>query len=210
MHGSILEKAGLSMFFDPNRKSPALAYNPIKAIVAPRPIGWISTVSATGVANLAPYSFFNLIADAPFMVMFATSGHKDSFFNAVSSGEFVWNLVSHNLADAMNRTAGTVEAQVDEFELAGLTKAESQTVSAPRVAEALAALECRVDQFIPLKSSIENRYNSMVIATVTCAYVDDSMLKDGMFDTKNAQILARLGYQDYTMIDRVFPLQRPE
>lgn len=209
---SILETASkvvVAMYFDPNGKAPELAYNPIKAMVAPRPIGWISTVSATGICNLAPYSFFNLIADAPFMVMFATSGHKDSFCNAVASGEFVWNLVGEDLADAMNRSAATVEAGVDEFDLAGVTKAASQTVKAPRVAEAVAALECKVDQFVPLKSSIEGRHNSMVIATVSSAFIQDEFVVNGRFDTAAAKILARLGYADYTVVDRVFPLQRP-
>lgn len=198
------------MFFDPNGTHADLAHNPIKAMVSPRPIGWISTVSAAGVANLAPYSFFNLIADAPYMVMFATSGHKDSFFNAVASGEFVWNLVSEDLSDAMNRSAANVDAAVDEFDMAGLTKAASRTVNVPRVAEAVAALECQVEQFVPLRSSVEGRHNSLVIATVTCAFIDDEMIVDGLFDTRNANILARLGYQDYTVVEQVFPLNRPD
>lgn len=198
------------MFFDPNAATPGLSHNPIKALVAPRPIGWISTLSPTGIANLAPYSFFNLIADAPFMVMFATSGHKDSFYNAVSSGEFVWNLVTHDLVDAMNKSAKTVEAGIDEFELAGLSKADSVTIQTPRVAEAMAALECTVDQFVPLKSNLEGRYNSLVIATVNHAYIHDDLITDGRFDNRKARTMARLGYMDYAVIDDVMELKRPD
>ncbi|MGB1160587.1 MAG: flavin reductase family protein [Alphaproteobacteria bacterium] len=198
------------MFFDPNEKAPELTHNPLKALVAPRPIGWISTLSSTGIANLAPYSFFNLIADAPFMVMFSTSGHKDSFNNAVATGEFVWNLVTQDLADAMNRSAKTVDAGIDEFELAGVSKAQSMTVQAPRVAEAAAALECTVDQFIPLKSNQFGRHNSMIIGTVQKAFIRDDMLTDGMFDNSRAKALARMGYMDYSVADQIFQLQRPD
>ena len=198
------------MFFDPNGTAEGLAHNPIKALVAPRPIGWISSISPTGVANLAPYSFFNLIADSPFMVMFATSGHKDSFFNAVGTGDFVWNLVSDDLTDAMNRSAKTVDRAVDEFELAGVTKAASETVRAPRVAEAKAALECKVDRFIPLKSDTAGRHNSMVIATVTRAFIQDDLVRVGRFDNEQARALSRLGYMDYAVIDKVFELERPD
>jgi len=198
------------MFFDPNGRVPDLAHNPLKALVAPRPIGWISTLSSTGIANLAPYSFFNLIADAPFMVMFATSGHKDSFNNALATGEFVWNLVTHDLADAMNRSAQSVDAGTDEFELAGVTKAESMSVKPPRVAEAAAALECTVDQFIPLRSNQNDRHNSMIIGTVKKAFIRDDMLKDGMFDNAQAKALARMGYMDYAVADQIFQLQRPD
>ena len=198
------------MFFDPNGKAEGLSHNPMKALVAPRPIGWISSVSPTGTANLAPYSFFNLIADRPFMMMFATSGHKDSVFNVVATGEFVWNLVSHDLLEAMNRSAANVDANVDEFELAGVTKAPSETVNVPRVAEAKAALECKVDQFIPLKSDTEGRHNTMVIATVTRAFIQDDLIRNGRFDNQSARALSRLGYMDYAVIDSVFELDRPD
>ena len=198
------------MYFDPNGKASGLPHNPIKALVAPRPIGWISSLSAGGVANLAPYSFFNLVADAPFMVMFATSGHKDSFCNVQATGEFVWNLVSNDLSDAMNKSSAHVEAGVDEFELAGLTKAPSKTVQPPRVAEAQAALECKLDQIVPLKSSVPGRSNSLVIATVSQAYINEDALTDGLFDVARLKVLSRLGYMDYAVVDNTFRLNRPE
>jgi flavin reductase (DIM6/NTAB) family NADH-FMN oxidoreductase RutF len=198
------------MFLEPNGNPHPLPHNPVKALVAPRPIGWISTLSETGVANLAPYSFFNLIADAPFMVMFATSGHKDSFRNVQATGEFVWNLVNRELADAMNRSAAHVPAGVDEFALAGLTKAPSKTVAAPRVAEAKAALECRLDQIVPLKSTEAGRSNSLVIATVTQVYINDAALDQGLFDVAGVQSLARLGYMDYAAVETTFRLDRPD
>ena len=198
------------MYFDPNGKASGLPHNPIKALVAPRPIGWISSLSADGVANLAPYSFFNLVADAPFMVMFATSGHKDSFRNVQATGEFVWNLVSNDLSDAMNKSSAHVEAGVDEFELAGLTKAPSKTVQPPRVAEAQAALECKLDQIVPLKSSVPGRSNSLVIATVSQAYINEDALTDGLFDVARLKVLSRLGYMDYAVVDNTFRLDRPE
>ena len=144
------------------------------------------------------------------MVMFATTGHKDSFFNVTATGEFVWNLVTQDLSDAMNRSAATVPSDIDEFKLAGVTKAASQTVKPPRVAEAKAALECVVDQFIPLKSNIEGVDNSLVLATVTQIYIQDDSLTDGMFDTQRARPLARLGYRDYSVVDRTFELERPK
>ena len=198
------------MFLDPNDRDSGLPHRPLKALVAPRPIGWISSLSHDGRANLAPYSFFNLVCDTPAMVMFATTGHKDSFFNVTATGEFVWNLVTQDLSDAMNRSAATVPSDIDEFKLAGVTKAASQTVKPPRVAEAKAALECVVDQFIPLKSNIEGVDNSLVLATVTQIYIQDDSLTDGMFDTQRARPLARLGYRDYSVVDRTFELERPK
>lgn len=198
------------MFFDPNGAGSGLPHSPIKALVAPRPIGWISTLSPDGVANLAPYSFFNLVADSPTQVMFATTGHKDSFYNATARGEFVWNLVTADLTDAMNRSSASVDRSVDEFALAGLTKAPSRTVAPPRVAEAKAAFECVVDQFIPLRSSVPGQLNTLVLGTVNGVYIDDDLITDGLFDTSRAQPLARLGYMDYSTVEKTFTLQRPK
>lgn len=198
------------MDFDPNNSDPALSHNPIKAMVAPRPIGWLSTLSPQGVANLAPYSFFNLVCDAPYMVMFATSGHKDSFNNVRATGEFVWNLVSKDLCEAMNASSGSVDPGVDEFELAGLEKAASCCVAPPRVARARAALECQLDQIVDLKSDDPTRRNSLVIGTVRSVFIADDAVVDGRFDVASVQPLARLGYRDYAVIDEAFELQRPD
>jgi len=196
--------------FDPNTHDPALSHSPIKAMVAPRPIGWLSTLSPQGVANLAPYSFFNLVCDAPYMVMFATSGHKDSFNNVRATGEFVWNLVSEDLCEAMNASSGSVDPGVDEFELAGLEKAASRRVAPPRVARARAALECQLDQIVDLKSDDPTRSNSLVIGTVRSVFIADDAIVDGRFDVASVRPLARLGYRDYALIDETFELQRPD
>ena len=198
------------MDFDPNTHDPALSHSPIKAMVAPRPIGWLSTLSPQGVANLAPYSFFNLVCDAPYMVMFATSGHKDSFNNVRATGEFVWNLVSEDLCEAMNASSGSVDPGVDEFELAGLEKAASRRVAPPRVARAMAALECQLDQIVDLKSDNPTRRNSLVIGTVRSVFIADDAIVDGRFDVASVRPLARLGYRDYALIDETFELQRPD
>lgn len=198
------------MDFNPNTRDPALSHSPIKAMVAPRPIGWLSTLSPQGVANLAPYSFFNLVCDAPYMVMFATSGHKDSFNNVRATGEFVWNLVSEDLCEAMNASSGSVEPGVDEFELAGLEKAASQYVAPPRVARARAALECQLDQIVDLKSDDLSRRNSLVIGTVRSVFIADDAIVDGRFDVASLRPLARLGYRDYAVIDETFELLRPD
>ena len=198
------------MEFDPNTHDPALSHSPIKAMVAPRPIGWLSTLSPQGVANLAPYSFFNLVCDAPYMVMFATSGHKDSFNNVRATGEFVWNLVSEDLCEAMNASSGSVDPGVDEFELAGLEKAASRRVAPPRVARARAALECQLDQIVDLKSDDPTRSNSLVIGTVRSVFIADDAIVDGRFDVASVRPLARLGYRDYALIDETFELQRPD
>lgn len=198
------------MDFDPNTRDPALSHSPIKAMVAPRPIGWLSTLSPQGVANLAPYSFFNLVCDAPYMVMFATSGHKDSFNNVRATGEFVWNLVSEDLCEAMNASSGSVDPGVDEFELAGLEKAASRRVAPPRVARARAALECQLDQIVDLKSDDLSRRNSLVIGTVRSVFIADDAIVDGRFDVASLRPMARLGYRDYAVIDETFELLRPD
>ena len=198
------------MEFDPNTHDPALSHSPIKAMVAPRPIGRLSTLSPQGVANLAPYSFFNLVCDAPYMVMFATSGHKDSFNNVRATGEFVWNLVSEDLCEAMNASSGSVDPGVDEFELAGLEKAASRCVAPPRVARARAALECQLDQIVDLKSDDPTRRNSLVIGTVRSVFIADDAIVHGRFDVASLRPLARLGYRDYAVIDETFELQRPD
>ncbi len=199
------------MFYRPE-EGHGLPHNPFKAIVAPRPIGWISSVDEKGRVNLAPYSFFNAISDAPPMVMFSSQGvkgggeRKDSLANIRATGEFVVNIVSRELSDKMNLSSGAYEAGVDEFEIAGLTKAPSVTVTPPRVAEAPAALECRLWRVIDLPG--EN--NAMVIGIVTGVHIDERHLKDGLLDVTSYQPLARLGYFDYAAVEEVFSLRRPD
>jgi flavin reductase (DIM6/NTAB) family NADH-FMN oxidoreductase RutF len=197
------------MFYEP-RGGHGLPHDPFKAIVAPRPIGWISTLDAQGRHNLAPYSFFSAIATNPPMVSFTSEGLKDSAANARATGEFVCNLSTLALAQQMNASAGEVGAEVDEFELAKLETAACRLVRPLRVAASPAALECKVTEFIQLKNlqgETTNRY--MVLGEVVGVHIDEAYLKDGLFDTAAAQPLARCGYMDYAAVMEVFPIQRP-
>ena len=201
------------MFYRPNIDDHGLPHNPFKAIVSPRPIGWISTVDASGVANLAPYSFFNAVTDNPPMVMFASTGvkpdqaySKDSVANIRETGEFVVNIVSLELKDQMNASSGALAAGVDEFEHAGITKADCNIVKAPRVAASPAALECKLFKIIDLLGT----NNVMVLGEVVGVHLDDTVIVNGIFDVTRYMPLARLGYKDYTAVTDIFALERPE
>lgn len=202
------------MQYDTQLNNHGLKHNPFKALVTPRPIGWISTQSKAGVLNLAPYSFFNAVSDRPPMVMFSSIGRKDTLINIEETGEFVCSIVSHALRDAMNLSSAAVNKDVDEFKLAGVTAADSFYVKPPRVAEAPAALECRYWKTLPLpapKGETESTY-WVVFGEVVGIYIDDNYIKDGMFDVAAAQPLSRLGYMDYSYIsaETMFTLNRPQ
>ncbi|SMF55524.1 NADH-FMN oxidoreductase RutF, flavin reductase (DIM6/NTAB) family [Tistlia consotensis] len=197
-------------FYEP-KDGHRLAYDPFKAIVAPRPIGWISTLDAEGRPNLAPYSFFNAMCSRPPMVAFSSEGPKDSPRNAEATGEFVFNLSTLPLARQMNATSAMVEPGVDEFALAGLTAAPCRLVKAPRVAESPAALECRVLQVLRLEDLDGGDTGQIVVlGQVVGVHLDERFLKDGYFDTAAAQALARCGYRDFAAVTEVFALLRPE
>jgi flavin reductase (DIM6/NTAB) family NADH-FMN oxidoreductase RutF len=200
------------MFYRPGTDPHGLAHNPFKALVAPRPIGWISTVNAEGRVNLAPYSFFNAVADTPPMVIFSNSGSKagetaakDSVTNIRATGEFVCNVVPLALKDAMNLSSGEYHPDIDEFEHAGLAKAPSRVVAPPRVAAAPAALECRLWRIVELPGVA----NVLVIGEVVGVHIADSVIVGGKVDVTLYQPLARLGYRDYAAISEVFALSRP-
>lgn len=198
-------------FYEPG-KGHGLAHNPFKAIVAPRPIGWISSLSPAGQANLAPYSFFNAVCDSPPMLYFSTSAaKKDSLNNVEETGEFVVNFVGAVHAQAMNATAASVPRGVDEFVLAGLTPAPCRVVKAPRVAGAIAAMECRLSQVIHLKGADGVEVDGwMAIGEVVGVHIDEAYLKHGIFDTAAAQPIARCGYRgDYARVDEIFEMIRP-
>jgi flavin reductase (DIM6/NTAB) family NADH-FMN oxidoreductase RutF len=181
-------------FYEPG-KGHGLRHNPFKAIVAPRPIGWISTRSASGVLNLAPYSYFNAFCDAPPIIGFSSStGHKDTLRNAQHTGEFAFNLVTRTLAEAMNATSASVAAEVSEFELAGLTPAPSRLISAPRVAESPVSFECKCTEILQLKTTAGGSTDSwLVLGEVVAVHIDKALLRDGVYDTAGAQHLARGG-----------------
>ncbi len=200
------------MFYRPGLDPHGLAHNPFKALVAPRPIGWISSMDADGRVNLAPYSFFNAIADTPPMVMYSSTGRKigvdegkDTVANIRATGEFVANIVSFALRDAMNASSGHYPAGEDEFRRAGLTAAPCAVVAPPRVAEAPASLECRAWKVLDLPGEA----NVMVIGEVVGVHIDDAMLREGRVDVTRYAPLARLGYRDYAAVREVFPLDRP-
>ena len=194
--------------FYATRDGSGLALDPFKAIVVPRPVGWISTLSASGVANLAPYSFFNAFAGPPEYVAFGSGGMKDSLTNIQATGEFVVNLATHDLREAMN--ASSTHARGDEFQIAGLTKAASQLVKPPRVAESPAALECRHFQTVPLPDDAGQVDDWLVIGRVVAVYIDDRFIKDGRVNTAAMQPIARLGYSEYATIDQVWRMRRPD
>jgi flavin reductase (DIM6/NTAB) family NADH-FMN oxidoreductase RutF len=197
------------VFYEP-AKGHGLPHDPSKAIVAPRPIGWISTISRSGELNLAPYSFFNALSTRPFLVWFSSEGEKDSATFAAETGEFVANLVSRDLAEQMNRSAVDAPRGVNEFAYAGLTAAPSRLVAPPRVAEAPAALECKVTEILRPKALDGSDAGVFVVTgEVVGVHIDDAMLTDGLFDAVKAGNVARLGYMDYSMVNETFAMRRP-
>lgn len=198
------------MFYEP-KNGHGLPHDPFRAIVAPRPIAWISTLDAAGRPNLAPYSFFNAFAGSPPIVGFSSEGLKDSLANIQETGEFVVNLVSAELAYPMNVTSKSLPRGVDEFEIAGLTGLPSRLVKPMRVEGAPAALECRLlssQALVDLDGRTLNRW--LTLGQVVGIHIEDSFLKDGLFDTAGARLLARCGYFDYVAVDEVFQLRRPD
>ncbi len=197
------------MFYEPKR-GHGLPHDPFKAIVAPRPIGWISTVDEHGRNNLAPYSFFNAISSAPPQVAFSSEGLKDSARNARATGEFVYNLATAALAQGMNESAASVAPDVDEFELARLASAPCRLVRPLRVAASPAAFECKVLDVLSLRD-LEGRHTDhfLVLGQVVGVHIDESFLNDGHFDTARAVPLARCGYREYASVTAVFEMLRP-
>jgi flavin reductase (DIM6/NTAB) family NADH-FMN oxidoreductase RutF len=198
-------------FYEPG-KGHGLAHDPFKAILAPRPIGWISSVSRDGQPNLAPYSFFNGVCDQPPMLYFSTSGQrKDSLNNIEATREFVVNFVGARHAQAMNATSAPVPHGVDEFGLAGLAHAPSRLVAPPRVAGAIAAMECRLAQIIRLNDAGGQPVDAwMTIGQVVGVHIDETLLVNGVFDIVAARTIARCGYRgDYTEVASLFEMIRP-
>ncbi len=198
------------MFYSTALNDHDLPHNPLKAIVTPRPIGWISTQDTNGQYNLAPYSFFNLVSDAPPIVMFSSGGWKDSARNARDTGVFACNFSSYELRHEMNASSAPLSPGENEFEHAGLTAAPCELIDNPRVLAAAACLECETLEARQLvgKDGQQSNY-VMVLGQVVGVHIDETYLKDGLFDTAGAHALARLGYKDYSSVDKVFHLTRP-
>ena len=204
------------MYYEPDKRDRTrLPHDPFKAIVTPRPIGWISTLGPDGVANLAPYSFFNAIASDPPMVMFASGGaqrpdgRKDSHRNAEETGEFVVNIVPYALKDAMSASSATFASDADEFAAAGLAKAPSVLVKPPRVAAAPASLECRTERILHLPARAGQPPNVVVFGLVLGVHIDDRVIVEGRIDVRAFRPVARLGYFDYTSVESVFSMDFP-
>lgn len=206
------------MFIDPavDMKPAPLRYSPFKALVVPRPIGWITTMSAAGDVNLAPFSFFNGIADDPPCIMYCPNGThpdggpKDSLKNVQETGEFVFNLCNWDLREAMNKTAEHMPRGTNEMAEAGLEAAPSEKVAPPRVAAAPAAFECRYIQTVDLPSARTGRVSHVVIGEVVGIHIDESVIVDGMIDIGVLRPIARLGYMDYAVVDESFAMARPD
>ena len=178
--------------------------------MVPRPIGWISSLSPDGVANLAPYSFFNAVSGLPPFVMFSSAGRKDSQTNIEATGEFAVNMAVAGLKDALNLTSATFAPGVDEFERAGLEKAPCRNVAAPRVAASPVALECVLNQVVPLTARDGTKARSEVIfGEVVGIHIADEVIVDGMLDITRIHPLSRLGYMDYAVTETVFSMARP-
>jgi flavin reductase (DIM6/NTAB) family NADH-FMN oxidoreductase RutF len=198
------------MFYETAKNDHGLPRDPFKAIVAPRPIGWITTMSARGEINLAPYSFFNAVSDDPPIVLFSSEGLKDSLLFVEETREFVCNLATFDLRQAMMATAEAFPRGVNEMEEAGLMPAPSRLVRPPRIAASPCAFECRLLQIIDLKD-LQGRLSNRLLAfgQVVGVHIDDRFIRDGRLDTAAMQPIARCGYADYAVVDRVFAMTRP-
>jgi flavin reductase (DIM6/NTAB) family NADH-FMN oxidoreductase RutF len=203
------------MFYDALKNDHGLALDPFKALIAPRPIGWISTVSKAGACNLAPYSYFNAMAENPHYLVFGSGtardgGRKGNLRNIEETGEFAWSLATFDLREAMNTTSANVPHGVDEFELAGLAKAPSRMIKPPRVALSPASMECRLHQVVPLPGNDGGIENHVVIGRVVAIHIDDRFIEDGRVNTAAMKPIARMGYSEYATVETAWRMRRPD
>lgn len=199
------------MFYDATTRDHGMRHDPFKAIVTPRPIGWIGTLGLDGSRNLSPYSFFNAVSDAPKIVMFSSGRGKDSARNAEETGVFTTSFVSRNLLAQMNASSVAVPYGVDEFKVAGLKAEIGRMIDAPYVAEAYAVLECRVIQLVqPIGLDGEQADAIVVFGQVVGIHIDEAIIRDGRLDMSIARPIGRMGYMDYCEASDVFELMRPE
>lgn len=198
------------MFYETAQNDHGLLHDPIKSCVVPRPIGWISTISAQGVFNLAPYSFFNLVATNPTFVMYASCGRtphgdKDTITNIEQTREFVVNMATWDQREGMLASSAAVAPDVSEFEHAGLAALPSRLVKPPRVAGAPVHLECVYHQSVELPPSRDGK-NVVVFGRVVGVHIDDRMIEGGKLDVSKVSPIARLGYNEYTRVEKVFSM----
>jgi flavin reductase (DIM6/NTAB) family NADH-FMN oxidoreductase RutF len=199
------------LFFEPDQRDRTLLpHDPFKAMVIPRPVGWISTMSRSGALNLAPYSYFNGFSSTPRIVGFSSEGDKDSSAFAEETGEFVWSMATYDLREQMNATAAPLPRGQSEFDHARLETAPSRLVKPPRVRGSPAAMECRVTQVIRLKdlggATLER---VLVLGQVVGMHIDERFIRDGRLDAAAIRPIARCGYDEYAVVERVFSMTRP-
>ena len=201
------------IFYEPEKRDRSvLPHYPFKSLVAPRPIGWISTMDSAGRVNLAPYSFFNAVGEGPYMLAFSSHGAKDSSTFAGELREFVWNLVTWELREQMNETSAPMPRGASEFDRAGLEMASSRLVAPPRVAASPCAMECKVVHATELHDVDGNPAGQfLVVGQVVGVHLDEAFIRDdGRVDTVALRPIARCGYLgDYTTVDSLFEMLRP-
>jgi flavin reductase (DIM6/NTAB) family NADH-FMN oxidoreductase RutF len=199
------------LFFRPEERDRTLfPHDPFKGLIVPRPIGWVSTMSQAGEVNLAPYSYFNAFSSSPMIVGFSSEGEKDSATFAVESGEFAWSMATWPLREQMNASAAPLARGESEFAHAGLETAPSRLIRPPRVAASPAALECKVTQVVKLKGvGGDDLSRTLVLGQVVGLHIDERCVKNGRVDAVAMQAIARCGYDEYTVIERVFSMARP-
>jgi flavin reductase (DIM6/NTAB) family NADH-FMN oxidoreductase RutF len=198
------------MFYDAVKNDHGLRFDPFKAIVAPRPIGWVTSMNAKGDINLAPYSFFNGINSRPALVMFSSEGLKDSVSFIAETGEFVCSLATWDLREAMNKTSAPLARGVNEMAQAGLAPAPSRLIKPPRVAASPCALECRLIKIVPIDSVSGIAVDCHVVfGQVVGVHIDDRFVTGGMLDTAAMKPIARCGYDQYAVVESVFSMRRP-
>lgn len=198
------------MYYDALRNNHGLPNDPFKALVAPRPIAWVSTLSKVGAANLAPHSYFNAMADNPPYVVFGSTGKKDSLRNIEETGEFAVNLATWELREAVNLTSARVPPEVDEFELAGLEKAPCKVIKPPRVAASPACFECKVFEILPLPDDDGSVSNFIIVGRVVGVHIDDRFVVNGRINTAAMKLIARMGYSEYATVEQAWRMRRPD
>ena len=206
------------MFYEPRDNDHGLPHNPFKACVAPRPIGWISTISKDGAVNLAPYSFFNAVSDQPPVILYSSNekpadakypGDKDTLTNIRDTGEFVVNVATWDLRDQVNQSSAPLAPNASEFDHANLTESPSTLIKPPRLAESPINMECQFIKTVTLPCRDVDSTNVVVFGEVIGIHIDESVLTDGLVDVAKVKPISRLGYMDYAVTDSVFTMTRP-
>ena len=200
------------MFYEPKKGLP-FDIDPFKSLIFPRPIGWISSVNKKGIANLAPYSYFNAVTDEPPQIMFCSNGgssnykYKDSLSNILSTKEFVVNFATSSTRNQMNNSSKDFKPDEDEFILSKLKKKKSKLVKAPSVNDSPVNLECKLVKTIKLKSN-SNKISTMIIGEVIGIFINDKFIKNNRVDSLSMHYIARMGYSEYTTVASKFNLKR--